>query len=388
MRAMRIIGGLVLALTVLCGCTQTQTIETEVETGYKGKARFDHYMAAAETLDALGLSAESSRQLGVIPYTDTFLLLPASFVESRGIADEMAEWIEDGGHLALVFYEPPLSMEWFRFDSMEASNGPFAPNEFDELKTPLLDRYSLSYHIAEQTNTMAVVRSNTIVQIKGESLRVSLPDHSWFEFDGLIQSGTIRSGQGSDTAFLSMPINHGRISLINDARLFCNRYIQHQDHARFLWQLANLERPNDAHIVYGVKLSFFGMLLRYGWIPLLALALLVLVWLARNLPRFGPEMPAPEAGNREFSEHISTTGQFLWHHGSADSLIAPLRRNIQRKVQHGALIKKTEAPLELIAERSNIPLHRVEAAMNEQVVVDPSTMTRIIRDLQLIDQSL
>ena len=369
------------ALLLSAGCEAPE--KEEIDIGYRGEARFNPYLAAAYFLEEMGMPARSQPSLDGMPPYDTLLLVPIDFLESKGMSDLAGDWVESGGHLAVVSHTPALSTPWHVYDRRSAEAW-YPPEDYDPT-CPLFERFGIEFDVADPGH----FPTNVTVEIRGEQIKLGTAPHSGFRRDTAPRSGTIRGGNGPSFAFLSLPVGLGRLSLINDATPLSSRFLQRGQNARFLWRLARLHRSAERAIfVYGSELTFFGMLLRHGWMPLVALAVFVAVWLVRNARRFGPMLPDAPTGNREFSEHIRTTGEFLWRQHRPSVLVEPMR-NLVRKRLHGRTILHTEEEIrDYLAERCDLPPERVESALGESRLGDPAAMVQIVRDLQTMETTL
>jgi len=113
--------------------------------------------------------------------------------------------------------------------------------------------------------------------------------------------------------------------------------------------------------------SLWEWLLQHAWPVLLAAALLLLAWLARIVPRFGPLEPEAPPVRRSLLEHLRASGRYVWSRGDAGVLIDALRERVWRSALRrrgglkGLAHSKAEATLAAISER---PLATVRAAMS------------------------
>ncbi len=135
-------------------------------------------------------------------------------------------------------------------------------------------------------------------------------------------------------------------------------------------------------ILNGVKVSFFAMLWEHGWMAIIAAGALLAAWLWKYLPRFGPLQAAKDTGTRDFAEHLSLTGAFLWRHRQRAQLIGPLRETVTRgAVRRGLLRNDPEFP-EKLAAFAQMDALRVRAALLSENIGDPRTFLRAIQDLR------
>ena len=174
----------------------------------------------------------------------------------------------------------------------------------------------------------------------------------------------------------------GRISIAAHAEPFRNRHLGDGDNAWLLLRLVGHAHGTEVWFLNGVKVSFFAMLWEHGWMALIAAAALLAVWLWKSLPRFGPLRAAEDTGTRNFAEHLSLTGAFLWRHRQRAQLIGPLRETVIRAaVRRGLLRNDPEFP-EKLAAFAQMDALRVRAALLSENIGDPRSFLRAIQDLR------
>jgi hypothetical protein len=113
-----------------------------------------------------------------------------------------------------------------------------------------------------------------------------------------------------------------------------NRSIGQNDHAEFLWQLVRFQPGTGAVFVFDnpQKLSLARWLADNAWAVLAAGALLLVAWLWRVAPRFGPIAPDPEPARRRLLDHLRASGRFQWSAGGAATLAEAAREAALRRV--------------------------------------------------------
>jgi len=119
--------------------------------------------------------------------------------------------------------------------------------------------------------------------------------------------------------------------------------------------------------------------------PVVALAFIVLFWLWKNLPRFGPYLAPYETHSRKFTEHVDMSGRFLWRRRNTIQLLAPLRRRVIHGFSRALGIPGNAPPdavARRIAEATGMEEQRVYFALTAANVLDATTLTQTVRDLQ------
>jgi len=376
-----------------CGGSSTVVNEREVEIGHLGTARFNHFLAASRFLDEMGIESKSVPSIAELPGpSGGMVLLPYEVANSQGMSAQIHNWVFDGGHAIVPIEKMPTSMAWYLQDKFD-SFGNLPEDDDDETNpgTPLLDVFGI-----ELVDRGFFTNTNQVA-IRGDLLDLKLDSEVTFKMDNFPR-GTYSNGDRWQSSFLSLSHGAGRMTFLSEPAPFTNRYIGTNDHARVLYRLAKLENATEAVFVYNDGgLSFIGMLMRYGWMPLLSLIALVVFWLLRNAPRFGPIARPEPVASRQFSEHVAASGKYLWEHDQANELLGPLRRKIQHKLRTGNLGlqkqkdsdgERGQAEQAKLAELTGLSDTRINEAMSELPVEDSNMFVRVVETLQTIDAKL
>jgi hypothetical protein len=180
------------------------------------------------------------------------------------------------------------------------------------------------------------------------------------------------------------------VTVLAQGQLFRNRFIGNDDHAGLLLALTRLDpHINAVRFVRAGSVSLTEMLREHAWRAVLGLAVLLVVWLWRCLPRFGPVCALPTRGQRRFAAHLEEAGTFLWRYRLTSVLLHGPRRAVLAAANRTGL---RESELEfhaLLAARSGLSPDRVQQAMEGAVSHrDVHGFTRQMADLQKIHQSL
>lgn len=359
-------------------------VKEEVELGYRGEARVNSFLAAERFLTRMGLDASRQFSLTDLPGSDVVMVVPRSAIEGTNEAWRVLSWAELGGHLIYIHQD--------RAGFLGAWDAREEPDETDPVdskksgvESPLLE--SLEIELKQRK------RWSRSVRIKGEKLDVNLPKGSGFviEPEWMLQRQTFKSGGDAGYSFASFPYGNGRLTLLSDAYPWQNRYVGEKDHAEFLWTVVTLQ-PGAAAVwlLRSAHTSFWTLLWKYGWMPLLSLFVFLIFWLWRGIPRFGPLLPSPEAAPREFISHLTMSGGFLWKHRSIEPLLGPIRRRILRRYQQKAMTAgepDLETMLTSLSASSGVPLENVRNAMQSETVKKSDRLRDLLRDLQKIDLS-
>tara|TARA_R110002096_G_scaffold67332_13_gene163438 strand:+ start:445 stop:1542 length:1098 start_codon:yes stop_codon:yes gene_type:complete len=363
-------------------------VKEEVELGYRGEARVNPFLAAERFLTRMGLDASRQFSLVELPNFDVVMVVPKTAIESSNQAWRVLEWAEQGGHLIYIHRDRNDFLGAWNAgiesdDETEAESS--EAEELEDSEEPLLDW--LSIEVKERR------RSTKAIRVNGERLEVSVPKGVGFQIEPewMLQGDVIKSGGKGGFSFASYPYGAGRLTLLADAYPWQNRNVGDNDHAEFLWKIVTLQ-PGAAAVwlLRSARTSFWALLWKYGWMPLLSLLVFVIFWLWRSVPRFGPKLPSPEPAPREFTSHLAMSGGFLWKHHCVSPLLGPIRRRIQRRYQQKALTfgeADVEDMLVSLADSSGLPVEKVRKAMQTETVRKSDRLKELLRDLQKIDLS-
>ena len=95
---------ILISLLFLTGCDPKEDRRKvgEVPLGYTGKARINPYLAAETYLNQQGWNAESSRTWSNYDYETQVIIMPGSFLQTKGMGIRVLEWVANGGNLVLT----------------------------------------------------------------------------------------------------------------------------------------------------------------------------------------------------------------------------------------------------------------------------------------------
>jgi hypothetical protein len=366
---MAIAAGGLMAL-VLGGC---KTVEKTETIGHKGKARLNPYLAAERLLESFGHDVRS--QYGWPDFEESGVataIIPASALTAEGYVRDLAEWVRWMGH-AVILLE---GGEFHRGDWNGSQPPPLEPSE---ALVDWLEEAGLSIEPGDWSDD---ARSTEEVTFEGETFDVRMKSRSHPVF----------RGETDGPSMISAPSGEGRITLVADARPFRNRYIGDHDHAALLVDLVeSTPYMGSVTFVRNASLSFWGLLWSRGWAAMVPLLLLVLFWLWKNLPRFGPlERGVPTAQPRSQSHHLTAIGGFHWRLDRGRHLLEPLRESLRERA-HALMLASGRADadiFEVVAGRAGISPEAARRAMTRDHCRDSGEFARVVADLQRIHLSM
>lgn len=344
--------------------------EVEVETGYKGKARLNAWLAAEQFAERMfDVDVQSFGRWAEPKHDDTVWVLPASSLSNDGLTRKIERWVLDGGHLILV-------MEYGNAHGSDWMGG----RDRAVISTSL-DRMLAGVDVKVGMDTGSGSRGKP-TEVDFQGTKYLIQSHS---------GCSVRHHGGDPTAFASVEAGYGRYTLITDGRIFRNRWIQEHDHAALLAALIRESNHGNIGFVRGTAMSFWAMLREQLWPMLIGLAVLVVVWLWKNFSRFGPmDNHAEKSELRGYEYHLEALGDFQWRLDRAAGLLEPIRALIVERTQRlmARSARSDEDFFQFLSECSGIPRSRVQRALTEQCPADATTLTRTSADLQRLLQIL
>jgi len=357
-------GVLVAMVLGLGGC---DTKYEEVETGYKGQARTNPWLAAQRFLMAYGREVEVLASWREPSDADSTWIVPAELISNGLFAKRIDEWISDGGHLICLIEHSGFRDDW----NLKPFEGELEPAFETFLK-------SHNFKIEKSGSGSKETKS---ARFRGRAFDVEMKS-DW----------QASSGSGALEGMPTAKVGQGRLTLVTDARPFRNRWIGDKQHAALLKALVDSTGTfGKVVFVRGATLSLWGLLMDHAWAVLLGGALVLLIWLWKNLRRFGPleaaDAPSPL---RAYDHHLEALGDFQWRLDRGASLLAPLREEILER-SHRLMVRSGRLDSDifaLLAERAGIPRDRALRAMSEVSPADASVFTRTVSDLQKVLKTL
>ncbi len=376
-------------LLMLClfvsGCQdKREYTETIVETGYKGPARVNPYLAAERFLKKGGWDARSSRVWGDYGTETSTIIMPGSFLSTKGIGMRVMEWVDEGGMLVVTLNGGEAEINDFRRRSWDnlAEEGEFRGLE----------------HVLEELEITRETGSFEVIE-RGEDQKGGHLKESWnvaevsivddekeydleLEFEGdlaLSAPSGVEWDLPERSRMVTMPYGDGMVMVLSHARLLRNPYLARADHATFLELLADWHYEGPIVFLYGSGTSLKDLLWQHAWQVVVAGLVLLVVWLWMRIARFGPIKTDEDVHRAPYGEGLKASAKFLWRKKALGHLIRPLRAELEceNTSDSGTLYEK-------MATEAEIPTEEVIEAFTSENFQDPGTVTRMVQKLQLL----
>jgi hypothetical protein len=259
--------------------------------GYSGEARVNPFFAARLLLERLGFKVQQKadlHKLGALPPGATVILAADRTDLDPPGARSLLSWVErDGGHLIIgVERELPRDVLLQEINVEARWHG---PDGEDKPPAPGIDRIPMP---------------------DGVDLRADLlPSPELVDLDEDADAWRFSSRGG--VRILQFAWGEGDITVFSTLRPFSNREIGRLDHAELLAQITDAAQPGELFLIRHLESpSLIGWLGQHAPAVLGALAVFLLAWLWRVIPRFGPLAPSPAPDRKSLLEHIRAVGRF------------------------------------------------------------------------------
>jgi hypothetical protein len=278
-------------------------VPTQVWVGASGEARLRPFLAAQRFAGRMGLAAKELRSL---PEMDAIAPGGVLLVPNRRQSldpqrmERMLTWVQNGGHL-------------------------IAEAEAHGVPDPLFDL--LAVRRVESTYSSAPV----LLTFGGRV--VSLPLQGRLSLELPTGRLLLRGAIGEAVYLASFTRGRGVVTVTTSLGFARNNAIGTGDHAEALWQLMRLT-PATHFAVYAqpVRLSLWRFLAEHALAVLFAGAALLVAWLWRIAPRFGPVAPDAPPARRRLLDHLRASGRYYWALDLRERLLVAARDAALRRV--------------------------------------------------------
>jgi hypothetical protein len=352
---------LALAALFLTGCEYT---EVERETGYKGRARVNPWLAAERFIGLWGYEAHPVMSWTDPEAGDAVWIVPASILSNTSFTRSMEEWVHGGGHLILIVERTDAATNDWR--------GHHSTPSIEQALTDMLRNAGITLEKSGKASADEIEFLGDDYDINAES------------------NAAVSMDEGGGDVFASKECGEGRISVLTDGRIFRNRWIGEHDHAALLGALLDAGGYDGrVGIVRDSGLSLWALLREHLSPVLIAGAVLLLLWLWRNMSRFGPiESSSPPPVSRGYEHHLEALGFFHWQFDHAATLLARMRAQVSEYGQRACIAAGRSDLQPFLAERADMPPERVARAMSDDAPHDPNAFTHVTADLQKLLETL
>ena len=137
---------------------------------------------------------------------------------------------------------------------------------------------------------------------------------------------------GDRLVLVAFDADAGRVVVLSSLNFLRNRDIGELNNAEFAWRLATGAPQQRASMLFlrVPSPSLWAWIRENAWPVPIAAIVLLLLWLGRIVPRFGPLEPEPAPVRRSLVEHLRAAGRFVWSRGDAQRLLEAARDRVWR----------------------------------------------------------
>ncbi|WP_019605072.1 DUF4350 domain-containing protein [Teredinibacter turnerae] len=436
------------AVAITLFALSIERYEEEKNLGWSRLALQNPYLAAVRLAEKAGMVVDTFDSYLTPKEMESFgtLFIPDSghLISSRR-ADELVDWVDAGGHLIVGAQNPSASnVDWVlnyfgisasygeseddgtRFESEKAGSGSAMSGDDSDLgsqteenEPPFSERLekhnqqvrsgereqrqeslSVRERILEFERHVPHSRMTSLefTGVDGE-LRVIFPSHVVVDhpaisdpsFSEVAEYEVIYAGGDQfGTRFIQVDIGAGLVTVLANPGIFGSNYISYFDNA-VLWETLafNGERLGMLH---GSKMPSLGQLM-WKFMPETVMSFLVLLmlWLWRQLPRFGATHRLHYQTRRSILEHITAAAQYRWRGGWQAELLEPLQQEIQKRAERQIPAYSAAEPSEkrrILASAASISPESLAAAMQAGKGLSEEKFLQTVKVLQRIKDSI
>ncbi len=272
--------------------------------GPSAAAQRDPFLAAQRLAERMGMP---SRPVRTLPELDR--LAPAGVLllaAGRQAIDpprlrHLVSWVEGGGHLIAEAELPGVSDPLFDQLGVQRRSGTRA------FKAPAVE-------IAEGRRLKVSLFGRTVLQLPPAEVRFS--------------------AGGQDAALVaSLARGRGTVTVAASLSFARNGLIGTDDNAEFFWYLLELTPAKELQVfLRQERLSLWRFFEQHAAPAMAAAAVLLLAWLWRVAPRFGPVRPDAPPARRRLLDHLRASGRYYWTKGLRLRLVLAARDAALRHV--------------------------------------------------------
>ena len=316
-------------VTMLSGCGNYEVEEETREIGYKGRAKVYPFLAVEKFLNEMSVNFERIYTFTEMPDSSSVILYPSEVDVRRDRAEDLLDWVSEGGSIVYMLEGADSFSKW-TFEDIVLEDDDEDKEEKKKESYPFLDELGVKSVDSVADRESVKWGSRTYQWQLQESPGFKIPQWMWKDAKGH------RVGENRKSVSV-IRLSHGAgvVTLVGQAKPWRNRYVGEGDHVSVLWDILNMGKQSleTVWLVRGSRASFWDLLVKYAWMPLLSLVVYVVIWLWKSIPGFGPMIPDEPEGSRDFNEHLLMTGRFFVRKDMTGTLIEPVQKAIGTEVE-------------------------------------------------------
>lgn len=343
----------------------TEPYTEEIDIGFSGKARRNHFLALNFLMNEMGDFAESVPRFiydddnGL--YEVNGMILPLEHIPADGTKQRvLMDWVESGGVL--------ITGANANYNSEDQAFLPQSVKEFLGIQ---------SIEIAEKEQ----------VDFSEGDIDVSFP----IAFDMNVRG--YKKVVKHDKHFIAAVKyrGSGAVLFFNSLKAFNNDNLEKSENGDFFYSWLDELGVDRVKIVYSANSSsLFKWLWENAFVTLVLLFLFTLAWILKVTRRFGPVLPPVNHGSRKIMEHIEAAGSYYWAGNMQVLLLKNMRKSILEriKITYPAWLRKKTVNEELV-KLTKLKLDEIEQAMEKvNVQINEEQFFSTVKILRKIKDSL
>jgi hypothetical protein len=327
----RAINFLVFALLVALGvwvARNTYWEDISVPVPPRGEAADNPFYGLERLAAVLGVQTREIASLPPLPPQDAVLLVglgPQPALSSERLP-AIERWVEAGGRLAVPSELMRANKElqaWTKISPIPLPEAPKAARGATNNRQPRGN--ATAFMGLAGCKDLVVASDGTPT---GATLQIcGLWIGQGFES---LKSPAWSLGDLNGLYSLRIPMGKGSVSVIAPAMLYQTQFVVKSDHAKIFFAVTDLSRGDQLWIHRPAHAEpLLAMLWRLAAPAILCAGLAIALWIWRNLPRFGPPVPAAAAARRSLAEQLRANASFSWRTRSLGALYTAARRGLE-----------------------------------------------------------
>lgn len=323
----------------------TEWHETTHDLPLQGEAATNRWYTLQRLAERAGARTVVREQVEPLPPTDaTLVLMSIHWNLFPGRSQALRRWVEAGGHLVLSQNLVPQDQGDEHDEGDEDDEGGHGDDgglswvgvvaKFDKADSKALTAQAQEEakrrrqpgpfcrpYLEKRGMAFGAPRRYQVCEHAGDHLAARAPVR--WSVDG-----------PAGPALLSVAIGRGQVTVLSPRNLLHNRHLLDGDHALLAAAALQLQPGRSVWLVADeTRTPLLAWLWQHGWPAVLLAALVVLLWLARRMPRFGPLRAPAARARRAVSEQVRGTAAFLMAQKGAAALLAAQRRALAEAAQ-------------------------------------------------------
>jgi hypothetical protein len=340
----------------------------------QGEAASNPYYSVQHLATALGIRSSYVVSLSAAPPSKGALLIngfQGNMTHTH--VDDLAPWVESGGRLIItddVVRGDPKFQTWSdihlatHFDVDDKSKPQNIPHDPEADCAPL---------VVERDGKATDTRLTLCIPPREFGL-VSKRKPAW----------SLANQYGLQV--LRVNIGRGSVTIIPRYALISNKGLLKHDHAEIFIAASQLTRGDALYIVNVAQAeTLLALLWRLTAPALVFFGVAILCIILRELPRFGPPIPAPAMVRRSLAEQIRANAAFAWRTRKLAALRASVRRALDETAKRRIAAFSSldvRKRVNAIAAWAGTDAKKLNSAMTEDAVAAPQVQRAAISLLE------